>query len=307
MTIAFVHNNKAFLPELQAYTVFFSKFNIRCESVTSEELKKIKPDIEWFIMGMDSSKKKDKIIRIHEYISSSTPPYRILKDRIKKFVNTRPDLRIYQNEFVKNAFHFSDKIPFLFRDGGFEQGWLSGTYSDNKKEYDFIYVGSLSPTRKPHLLLSQFLKHPLKDHTIMLLGDASQDLKERYAGHSNILFKGPVGKDEVSGYIRKSRFGINFIPAEKPFTELPSTKFLEYAACDIPIISTDYNWVRKFQEQAGGAYFYLNNDLSNFTWQEIVNFHYSSPDLKSWSWDEQIRKSGILDFLNIRFPGMGIV
>jgi hypothetical protein len=37
MTIAFVHNDKAFLPEMEAYSHFFSGYHIKCEVVTKKD------------------------------------------------------------------------------------------------------------------------------------------------------------------------------------------------------------------------------------------------------------------------------
>jgi hypothetical protein len=115
---------------------------------------------------------------------------------------------------------------------------------------------------------------------------------------------GPVAPSEVRNYISSSKFAINYIPDIEPFNKQTSTKLLEYTACKVPVVSTRYQWVESFQQQFGGDYFYLNDDLSNFTWEEVTNFKYSFPDLSGWTWESQIRKSGILKFLSSRFPGI---
>ena len=111
---------------------------------------------------------------------------------------------------------------------------------------------------------------------------------------SNIIFQAAVPWQEVPGYPSKSRYAINFIPDEEPFNAQTSTKFLEYAAMKIPVISTNYFWISEFRERYGGNYFLLKEDLSNMTWDRITGFPFEFPNLKSWGWEERIRESGIL-------------
>jgi glycosyltransferase involved in cell wall biosynthesis len=306
MRIAFVHSNKAFLPALHAYTRFFGQYNISVEITTSEHLDMVKRDLDWHFMGFDFGRPDEEIIRIHDYCSTSTPPMRKLKDFAKSYFNSQPDLRIFQNEFVRSAFSFHDKVPFCFRDVGIEKEWLNLADTSIEKEYDFIYCGDLSEKRKPEQLVDVFTRPDLKSKTLLLLSRDFEALEEKYRDHPNIIFRGPVEKDEVKQYIKRSRFGINFIPALKPYTELSSTKFLEYLACGIPVVSTDYHWVREFQRRYGGSFYFLDNSFSNFTWDNITAFNYSSPDLTNWTWDEQILRSGICDFLKTNFSELDL-
>jgi hypothetical protein len=62
--------------------------------------------------------------------------------------------------------------------------------------------------------------------------------------------------------------------------------------------------VEEFEKNEGGRYFYLNNDLRNFNWENISAFSYEFPDLKEWTWDKQIRQSGVLEFLQSIFPDL---
>lgn len=302
MTIAFVHHNKAFLPALYNYPLFFSRYNVKCQVVTKQELRMIDRQIEWFFMGTDLSERSANICKIHEYISPSTPPFRLIKDLYKKKFNTRPDIRIFKNEYVKNRFNFFDNTPSFYQDIGIPTDWITGASGGEKKEYDFIYVGELSKKREPEHLIDLFLRPDMLNHTLLLLSKDYSYLQSKYSNHTNIIFKGPVDKAKVKSYLQKSRFGINYIPDREPFNELTSTKFLEYAAAKIPIITTNYKWVRDFEKKYGGRYFYLNDDFSNFSWEAVNEFKYSFPDLTEWTWESQIRKSGVLNFLSSRFP-----
>ena len=75
----------------------------------------------------------------------------------------------------------------------------------------------------------------------------------------NTLFPGK----RYRHYLSRARFALNYIPDEEPFNAQTSTKFLEYAAMRIPVITTNYFWISEFKERYGGNYFILKEDLSN--------------------------------------------
>ncbi len=300
MTIAFVHNNKAFLPGLYGYRQFFARYNIQCEVVTADELRTLHRNVEWYFLGSDFSKPREGIYKIHEYPSASLPPFRHWKDWVKSFINTQPDFRLFQNEFVKDCLNFHDTIPFGYRDLGIPEDWLSGAPAINK-EFDFIYTGDVSASRNIKDIFNLFTEK-LKERNLLVLSHRYEELKEQYKDYRNIIFKGPVQKDQVREYLLKSRFALNYIPDIAPFNQQTSTKLLEYIACKIPVISTKYQWMNEFEKENGGHYYYLDNNLGNFEWEAINNFSYSFPDLSGWTWEKQIRRSGVLEFLTATFP-----
>jgi glycosyltransferase involved in cell wall biosynthesis len=300
MTIVFVHNKKAFLPEteLEACTQFFGQYGINCVLATKKEAELLPRQVEWFFMGVDHSPRRPGIIKIHEYSSSSLPPLRRWKDRIKRYYNTQPDFRLFLNEYVQEQFNFRDGVPVGFRDMGITQGLLQGAQQVVDKEYDFIYCGSVTKDIRFDRILDRFLPGaPMAGHTILILSMNFQHLAEKYGGYRNIVFKGPVGHEEVGQYLRKARFAINYKPDIEPHNHQTVTKLLEYAACRIPIITSDLAWVRSFGKQYGGRFFYLAPDFSNFTMEGVQQFSFQFPDLSSWTWEQQLRGSGVLEFL----------
>jgi hypothetical protein len=46
----------------------------------------------------------------------------------------------------------------------------------------------------------------------------------------------------------------------------------------------------------------LKDDLTNFTWDNINQFDYAFPDLSELTWENQIKRSGVLEFLSAKFP-----
>lgn len=297
MTIAFIHPHKAFLPEVEAYTEFFSARGIKTIVVHPKDIDTINADVEWHFMGTDTRKNKKGVIKIHEYTSTSIQPLMYLKNFSKRLINAKPDYRLFLNDYVKNEFGFDDNVPFGFRDMGISNSFVNHENKIINKEYDFIYTGSINKEREIEKLIDCFTKESMKVFSLLILSRDYEFLIKKYNTYKNIYFKGPVVHDEVKKYILNSKFAINFMPDKEPFNQQTSTKFLEYAALKIPVITTNYKWIKDFQKKEGGNYFYLDNDLKNFTWENISSFNYSFPDLKDWSWENQIRKSKVLDFL----------
>jgi glycosyltransferase involved in cell wall biosynthesis len=302
MTIAFVHPHRALLPELDAYTAFFQDKGFQTIVTDQNGMGKINAPVAWHFLGVHH-KRNPSAINIHEYGSASIPPFSRWKDLFKKIANIVPDYRIFFSEYVFDQFSFTDGVPFGFRDHGIIKPKEPGSLN---KIYDFIYVGSVDKNRMLSGFFDCFMNGRLRNRNLMVLSKDYDDLYASLGKPANIIFKGPVTQMEAYHFIRASRFAVNFIPDLEPFNRQTSAKFIDYSACETPIVSTDYPWVRDFQKKEGGQYFYLKKDLSNFNWEELNEFRYSFPDLKGWTWEQQIRKSGVLDFLNRRFPDLNL-
>jgi len=302
MIIAFVHNNKAFLPETEAYCRFFTRAGIQCEVADKDSIGLVHRHVEWRLMGLDLTKPKEGILKLHEYTSSSVPPGRAWKNWSKAFLNAQPDFRLFLNEYVRSCFSFHDHVPFGYRDMGIPEDWLQFAENGTEKIYDFVYLGDLSPFREPERLLDAFSKGPMKERSLLVIGKEYDTLKQAYQSFSNIHFAGPFQQSAIPGWLGKARFGINFMVDKEPINSQTSTKFLEYAACGLPIISTKYKWVDEFKKQYGGDYLFVEQDLSNFTWENVQAHSYTKPDLAEWTWEKQIRGSGVLEFLEANFP-----
>lgn len=287
---------------MDAYRRFFSGYQITCEVVNKNDLGLIHRHVEWWMMGTDLTKPKEGIYKIHEYCSSSVPPWRWWKNWWKSFFNAQPDFRLFLNEYVRKAFNFHDHIPFGYRDMGIPEHWLQTDPFLHERDYDFVYTGELSPIREPELLLNSFATGAMIDKTLLVIGKDYEYLQDVYASYKNIEFMGPFPYETMDSHILKARFGINYMIDKEPFNQQTSTKLLEYAALGLPIITTQYAWVEQFQQQYGGNFFYLEPDLSNFTWEQVNNFPYVKPDMESLTWENRIRSSGVLEFLESKFP-----
>ncbi len=296
MKIAFIHNHRAFLPELNAYQTFFQQEQIAtCVAKYGEE-KASGADVYWYMMGFfPRSFHKNKLI-IHEFASASIPPFRKLKDLLKSRLTPRPHFRLYLNEYVRDQLNIHDEVPFSYRDMGISDVFLHSS-DKQEKEYDFIYVGNLSAKRKLETLLRIFERGAMKIKSILLVGNDEDELANKFSHCPNIFFQDAVPWSDMPFQLRRARYAINYVPNLEPFNAQTSTKFLEYVAMKIPVISTNYFWISEFRERFSGNYFLLKDDLSNLTWERITAFPYEFPNLQSWRWEVKIKESGILDYL----------
>lgn len=305
MTITFFHGRKAFLPEVDAYSKLFGSMGIICKTALPEEIDRTDTDVEWHFMGIDTHKAKKGRVKIHEYLSGSTAPLRTIRDFSKKILNVKPDFRLFLNQYVHKRFAFSDNIPFGYRDMGVKAEWLAPNGKTPVAfKYDFVYLGDVSPARHPEKLLDVFAKSSMMDRTLLIISDNYSGLQASYRDYRNIIFKGPYEHSVIRSMLPEAQYGINYIIDKEPFNCQTSTKLLEYAACGLPVVSTQYKWIEEFESKYGGQYYYLNHDLSNFIWEDIEKFNFSSPDLSDWTWEKQIRASGVLEFLNSAAAGM---
>ncbi|MBE7169530.1 MAG: glycosyltransferase [Williamsia sp.] len=299
MIITFIHSQKAFLPEVGAYIKLFESIGIKCKTAAPHEVIRADTDVEWHFMGTDIRKAKEGRIKIHEYASGSIGRLGNFKDFSKKILNVKPDFRLFLNPYVNNRFKFKDNIPFGYRDMGVNADWLTqANHSKTNCKFDFVYIGDLSPARQPENLLNVFTKSPMKEKTLLIISSNYAHFQTAYFQFKNIVFKGPYNHSDIPSILSEACYGINYIIDEEPFNQQTSTKFLEYAACGLPIVSTKYKWIDEFRSKYGGNYYYLKPDLSNFAWDPIVNFTFSKPDLTNWMWEKQIKSSGIIQFLD---------
>jgi hypothetical protein len=119
MTIAFIHSQTSFLPELEAYHAFFRSRGVQCESFHKPQWKKNekKFDVEWHMLGTDMLQKTCPI-RIHEYASASTPPFGPIKNKLKcnvKRLNKGVCKGNFQNEEQKYAMQIEIKNKHIAR------------------------------------------------------------------------------------------------------------------------------------------------------------------------------------------------
>ena len=88
------------------------------------------------------------------------------------------------NKNVKNEFGFNDKIPYIYRDMGIDECFF---IKNEKKNYDFVYVGSMSNDRGIVNILEKFTQD-LKNSSLLMIGEPDKSIYEAYKKYSNIVF-----------------------------------------------------------------------------------------------------------------------
>lgn len=297
-TIVFGRRPKVYLPEIKAYTNYIERYLPEYRAYDSYDLDNYdieQSDIVWRFMGFDVFDIRDKGRQvIHEYNSLSAGYFARTRNEIKKSVNKRPHARIFLNRAVKKGFSFQDNIPCAVRDMGVDKQFF--IKKSNAPLYDFIYAGSLDRG----LIVSKTLEHfknNLKGAKLLVVGEVPKNIFKRYGQLSNITFTGRVPYTEVPELMAQARFGLNLMPDVYPFNAQTATKVLEYCAVGIPVVTTNYKWVRRFCIKKDAKFFNLRKDLGNLTMENLEKFSFVIPDVQDYEWNTLIKNSGVFDLL----------
>lgn len=290
--ILFMRSENAFLPEVDAYIDYFNNTK-EFKAYDSSKLQDFKLedfDVAWEFKGLGGVKKNKNQILVHEYASLSTGRFPIFKNFIKSKLNPKPDLRIFLNEKVKKGFKFSDNVDFCYRDMGIDEQFISQV--ETEKEYDFVYVGSICKGRGIDKFLKVFTE---KDNgKLCLIGNVEDEIYSEYKDHDNLIFTGKVPYSEVPKIAAKAEYGINFMPDKYPFNIQTSTKLLEYLALGLQVVTTDYEWLRQFEEKHNCSFYKLDYNNLSFDNDSIEKHEFFSGfKVEEYLWRRVIEKSGI--------------
>ena len=285
-TIAIRKSQKAYLPEIEIYKRYFSEYRF-IDFYDEKDLCGESVDLLWMFMGMD--RRKHDIPCIHEYVTLSLPPMVGFKDWLKKRLNAKPDLRVFLHEDIEKKLNFQDGVPCCYRDMGVDG--LFFAEKPVKKQYDFVYVGSMAKDRHLENFLIWMKRH--SEATMLLVGEPPQEIYQEYGSCKNIVFTGRVTYDEVPAIAQQAEYAVNYIPDVFPFNIQTSTKLLEYAAMGMKIVTTSYSWVRNFADNRGMKFFYLDENCSNLNMDTLANFDFVTTDIRDLEWKNILDKSGL--------------
>lgn len=258
MLIHFIHPGRSYLPELAAYSEFLQQAGHAAAVHTAARTVPENAEVLWWFCGLvprRSAQRHAAAFQIHEYASTSTPPWGWLKDRFKAKRQPVPQYRIFQNAWVRDRLDFADAVPFEYRDMGVPSGFLGQQHASGEAEFDFVYLGSMQRLRSFGKVLRAL---QAAGRTLLLIGDMPHDVQSWLRlDVPSACSMGRVPQSEVPGLLRRARFGLNLVPVKAPYAHQTSTKLLEYCAAGLPVVSTDYPWVRQFERTSGGRFIYL--------------------------------------------------
>jgi len=193
--ILFVRTGKAFLPEIDAYVKYFNKlegFEAYDSQLLDENYSIDDFDVIWEFKGFGGVRDVNKVI-VHDYASLSTGSFPKVKNNLKKWLNPKPNLRVFLNQAVRQGFNFNDDIEFCYRDMGIDERFLS--VKSEEKEYDFVYVGSICKGRGMDRFLAEFTRKP--QGKLCLIGNVEDDIYNEYKHNKDLVFTGSVPYGEV--------------------------------------------------------------------------------------------------------------
>jgi hypothetical protein len=291
MLIHFVRNGPAYLPELEAYQDFIESCGH--DAIIHDNASTIWDNAEviWWMCGRVSradARRFKNAYHVHEYASASVPPHPWLKDQVKRVTQPRPDFIVYQNSWVKEQLSpWLFDVPFAFRDMGVAESFLQASSQQwHSPQFDLVYLGEMG-----RLLPFMPLLHAIHGagRRLLLIGDIPAHIDELLP--PSVFTTGRVDHSQVPSLLRHARYGLNLVSNVRPYNQQTSTKLLEYCAVGLPVVSNDYDWVRRFAAQHLAHFHLLKDDPS--TWPASFGsaldvFPYVIPDMHALRWDHLI-------------------
>ncbi len=284
--IYFIHEGKEAYPEIAAYKAFFAGAyetqDLHPRKV--EEVKDLGRSVAWHIMGFYPKRPRAALV-VHDYRSLSVGRTRWIKDRIKRYGNARPDVRIFQNAAMRDAMGFRDNVATTLLPMGVSPEILSFREEEKGEPiFDFCYMGAMSAERKTEEMIDSFLRRYGGSKTFVLYGTPEPFLLERYKNHKNIIFAGRLPQRELFPALRRARAAVNYFPVHAPHSLQTPTKLLEYAALGLRILSNEQPQSRLVCEKHG----------VRSLWGSPRDMFAAAPDALDWETNETVDPSSFL-------------
>lgn len=293
--ILFRYTGRAYLPEIAAYRRYLDGRHpsvVHSDTLESPDLHETEADIVWRFSDFHRPCAADAVV--NEYNSLSMDPLGRWKNTAKRLSERRPWRRVFLNQTVRRHYGFSDRVQSRVRDMGIDPSFFRVR---QQKCFDYVYVGAIDRRRRLTPALDAFVG-PLRRHSLLVIGKAPADVRERYGRYGNIKFAGAVPHYEVAELAAQARFGLNLVPDRYPYNVQTSTKLLEYCALGLGVISTRYPWVERFASERRARFFWTRGDLGELAAPGSGEPETCVPQVEDLLWDHVIEKSSVFDFLN---------
>jgi hypothetical protein len=249
----FIHEGKAAYPEIAAYKAFFqNRFDV--QEITPTELKHcvdLDSSVCWYIMGFYNTRPRSAIV-VHDYRSLSIGRLWYIKDSFKRYFNAKPDIRIFQNEDMMKVLGFNRDVPTALLPMGVPDFVLRyRAKTEMSPSSDFCYIGVMSMERRSYLMFDSFLARFGSTRSLHLYGVPELEIQKRYESNPNIVFCGRKTQEEVFDALCKTRVAVNYFPVHNPHKLQTPTKFLEYAALGLRVLSNEHPQSRRAAQTYG--------------------------------------------------------
>jgi hypothetical protein len=307
MIVHFIHLGDAYLPELAAYQTFLQQMGHagRVHRTLSEVPSQA--EVLWWMCGrvpLEAQRQFAQAFQVHEYASASVPPWALLKDRIKRARQPRPQYRIFQNCWVQQRMGFHDAVPSELRDMGLAESFLSlPPQEKTAPSFDAVYLGDMQRLRHFLPLLSAMDE---AGQRLLLIGELPARLRQTSKALGRATVTGKRPHSEIPMLLRQARYGLNLVPDMLPYSQQTSTKLLEYCAVGLPVLTTDYAWVRQFEQAHHAKFAYLpsktraSQDYLHFFQNGLDTRQCQVPEIQSLAWPKLLATLEIWKTLGIR-------
>ncbi|WP_322026914.1 glycosyltransferase [Burkholderia sp. BCC1977] len=317
MNVFILHPGKANYPEIAAYgrrlrTHGFEVFDGDLEAYARF------PDrdacILWCIMGFYRALPPARFV-IHDYRSLSVGRLATVKDSVKRVLNVRPDLRIFQNERMRDAMAFRDGVRSLLLPMGVPD-WIfdpadvdadadraagGSAGAEQTPSGRFCYIGEMSRERGFHKVLAAYrdARRDASD-TLVLVGNPEPEIRAAFADTPGIRFVGRVPQPDALRIVRDSEYAVCFFPYHRPHCFQTPTKLLEYASLGKKIVCNDApSNVRTAQEL--GIQCHVTGATIFDELFPLTRIRATRPDpvaMRSLEWGRVIERSGVLAYID---------
>jgi hypothetical protein len=258
----------------------------------------------WHMMGL-YPRRMPCSLTVHDYRSLSVGRGRRVKDLVKRLVNARPDIRIFQNDAIRRALGFRMDASSRFLPMGVPARFVASRTLVEPPAADFVYIGSMLAERRCERMIDSFIKRFGEARQFDLYGPPNPELEARYLGRHNIRFRGLIAQAELPRVLKSARVGVNFFPDHYPHVLQTPTKLMEYGALGMRILSNEHPQSRITAQQYG----------LSCRWGSIEDLFADVPDTLDWAdnmgvdpaamaWPAVIRASGIEQLLTQRLSGL---
>ena len=305
MLIHFIHRGDAYLPELAAYKCFLKGLGHEATIHASADGVPSGAAVLWWMCGVvprGAVLAHAEARHVHEYASASVPPAAWLKDRLKQWQQPRPHYRIFQSAWVKDRMGFDDGVPYDYRDMGVCDDILGTSRQLPPPQFDFVYLGDMGRLAGFRHLLEGIES---TGRTLLLIGALPDGLRHWLDGRTFATLVGRVPHAEVPALLASARYGLNVMPDRAPYNQQTSTKLLEYCAAGLPVVSTDYPWVRRFEQATSARFIYLPDratatDYAQRLGPALDRQARAIPAMQRFTWEHQLRGMRVWDYLGLK-------
>lgn len=304
MLIHYVHGGDAYLPELAAYAAYLESLGHQAQIHRDGASVPGDAAVVWWLCGRvprGAARRFPHAFQVHEYASASVPPWAWLKDRAKHASQPRPQYRLFQNAWVRARLGFADGVPCEFRDMGIAPAFFAAQDTPAAPEFDAVYLGDMRRLRHFIPLLQGLEQAGL---CTLLIGEPPPELRAAFAPLRHATLTGRVPHDAVPGLLRRARFGLNLVPNQAPYHQQTSTKLLEYCAVGLPVVSTDYPWVRAFAQEHGARFAFLPQQANAAQYARFFATQHDPaactvPNLRALAWPRVLERLALWHTLGL--------